>query len=109
MMKNKTPGHSVQPLIAAIVAGALASACCLGPFIFMLLGLGSASIFFVLDDYRPIFAVMTVCLLLWAGYQQFKTHEKILQAPHFWIGSIFVLLLLFSPTFIEFAFNKEWL
>jgi len=62
-----------------------------------------------LDDYRPIFAVMTVCLLLWAGYKQFKMHKRILQPPLFWIGSIFVLLLLFSPTFIEFAFHQGWL
>jgi len=108
-MENKTPSHSTQPFIAAIVPGALASACCLDPFIFMLLGLGSASIFFVLDDYRPIFAVMTLCLLLWSGYQQFKIHKIISQSLIFWAGTISALLLLFSPTFIEFAFNKGWL
>jgi len=60
------------PLIAAIIAGGLASACCIGPLIIVFLGLGSASVFIAMEPYRPIFAVITLSLIAWAGWRHWQ-------------------------------------
>ncbi|RMH50622.1 MAG: hypothetical protein D6682_06500 [Zetaproteobacteria bacterium] len=77
MMTNdsieKRPGTNEHvPLIGAVIAGGLASACCIGPLIVVLLGLGSASAFVALEPYRPLLAVLTFALLAWAGWRHWR-------------------------------------
>ncbi len=52
-MNNTVVKKQHTPLIGAIIAGTLASACCIGPLIVVLLGLGSASAFIAMEPYRP--------------------------------------------------------
>lgn len=50
--------------MAGAVASALAaSACCVGPLLFAMLGLGGAGFLVALEPYRPIFTAFTVLLL----------------------------------------------
>ncbi|RMH44081.1 MAG: mercuric transport protein [Deltaproteobacteria bacterium] len=47
----------------AIVAALLASACCVGPLVLALLGLGGAGLLVRFEPYRPLFVAITVALL----------------------------------------------
>lgn len=50
-------------LSGAMAAALAASACCVGPLIFALLGIGGAGALVAMEPYRPIFTVLTVGLL----------------------------------------------
>ncbi len=58
------------------MTGFLASACCLGPLMVALLGIGSASAFIVLEPYRPILAIITIGLLGWAGWRHWQGRKQ---------------------------------
>lgn len=47
----------------AVAAAFAASACCVGPIVFALLGLGGAGALVALEPYRPVFAGVTFLLL----------------------------------------------
>ncbi len=51
----------------AVVAALAASACCIGPLVFALLGLGGAGALVALEPYRPALTGLTV-ILLGAGF-----------------------------------------
>lgn len=51
----------------SVLAAFLASACCVGPLVFALLGLGGAGALVALEPYRPLFLAVTA-LLLGAGF-----------------------------------------
>jgi len=75
-MNDSFPKKVTPSLIGAVIAGFLASACCLGPLIILLLGVGSASVFIALEPYRPFFAVITFGLLGWAAWQYRENRKK---------------------------------
>jgi len=62
-----TPGKPSRLGLAAsagsILSAFLATACCVGPLIFALLGLGGAGLLIRFEPYRPYFIVLTVALL----------------------------------------------
>lgn len=63
---------------SASVAGALAaafaaSACCLGPLLLAVLGIGGAGFLVALEPYRPLFGAVTVALL---GLGFYLTYRK---------------------------------
>ena len=47
----------------AVAAALAAAACCVGPLIFALLGIGGAGFLVALEPYRPAFTVLTLGLL----------------------------------------------
>ena len=70
--KAALPGSPSSKLRAATMAGAvlsafLASACCIGPLVLALVGLGGAGLLIKLEPYRPYFTVATL-LALGAGF-----------------------------------------
>ncbi|GAV20661.1 mercuric ion transport protein [Mariprofundus micogutta] len=71
-MKSLDTKRENFSLFGAVVAGGLASACCIGPLIVVLLGLGSASAFIAMEPYRPIFAAITLALIGWAGWRHWQ-------------------------------------
>ena len=50
-------------LAGAVVSALAASACCVGPLAFAMLGLGGAGFLIALEPLRPLFTVITVGLL----------------------------------------------
>jgi len=54
--RNVSLGGSVAAAVAA-------SACCVGPLVFALLGIGGADFLVALEPYRPVFTVLTLGLL----------------------------------------------
>lgn len=69
--RNLSLGGSVAAAVAA-------SACCIGPLVFALLGIGGAGFLVALEPYRPVFTVLTVGLL---GVGFYLTYRKPAAAP----------------------------
>lgn len=108
-MNNSTPKYNKTPLWGAIVAGGLASACCLGPLLFVLMGLGSASIFITLEPYRPLFGTMTLGFLGWAGWKYWRARKQCeaggcVEKPpiSLWILGCIAVILLISPSLLPY-------
>jgi mercuric ion transport protein len=109
MPKHREGGAS---LAAGGIAAILASACCLGPLLFVALGLSGAwlSNLVMLEPYRPIFIAGALVALFFAWRRifrpvkacepggacaspQVKTSYKIV----FWVVSILVLIAIVFP------------
>ncbi len=98
------------PLIGAVIAGGLASACCIGPLIVALLGLGSASAFIALEPYRPLFALITLALIGWAGWRHWQGRQACIangcppkRPVLLWVLGGMAVLLLISPSLLPFV------
>lgn len=68
-MEDKT---QKMTLIGSVVASIIASACCVGPVIFAVLGISSAGLLSKMEPYRPILSVITLSLLVIAFYFTYK-------------------------------------
>ena len=98
-------------LIAALVAGVMASSCCLMPLILLLLGISSTCLNLkALEPFRPIAVLVTLSFLgfvFWRLYLKPATceAEKVCvskaslrsQRILFWIMAVILLLLLALP------------
>ncbi|MBI4817442.1 MAG: mercury transporter MerT [Deltaproteobacteria bacterium] len=54
---------SIAANAGAILSAFVASACCVGPLVFALLGLGGGALLVKLEPYRPFFIALTFALL----------------------------------------------
>ena len=65
----------VTTLLASTVAALLASVCCLGPLLLLLLGVSGAWIgnLTLLEPYRPLFITIAIVSLLLAGRRLFSS------------------------------------
>lgn len=59
-------------LIGSVVAGFLASICCIGPVVFAILGLSGISFIQKFEEYRSLFIIVAVSLLGLAFYFTYK-------------------------------------
>lgn len=59
--------------VGSIVSAFIASACCVGPLVFALLGLGGAGLLVKFEPYRPLFIAVTAALL---GTGFYLTYRK---------------------------------
>jgi mercuric ion transport protein len=59
--------------ISSIISAFIASACCVGPLVFALLGIGGAGLLVKFEPYRPYFIVVTFALL---GTGFYLTYRK---------------------------------
>lgn len=106
---TRTTLNSKAPLIGAVIAGGLASACCIGPLIIVLLGLGSASVFIAMEPYRPVFAAITFVLLAWAVWKHWQGKKQctVTGCPPgklvlLWMLGGLSILLLISPSLLPY-------
>lgn len=60
---DKTRRWSIAANAGAIVSAFVASACCVGPLVFALLGLGGGALLVKFEPYRPYFMALTFALL----------------------------------------------
>lgn len=68
MVKGATMG--------AIAAGIAASACCVGPVVFALLGIGGAGALLKLHAYQPVFIALTAALLAAGFYFSYRQKKQ---------------------------------
>ncbi|MDQ6996973.1 MAG: mercuric transporter MerT family protein [Mariprofundus sp.] len=108
-MNNTEAKKENTPLVGAIIAGGLASACCIGPLVVVMLGLGSASAFIAMAPYRPLFGAITLALIVWAGWRHWQGRKVCIangcppkKPVLLWgLGSLAVLLLI-SPSLLPY-------
>jgi len=109
----------------SVVAAFLASACCVGPLIFALLGLGGGALLVKFEPYRPHFIAVTFALL---GTGFYLTYRKPRLAPvamgadgaacdcpaprtnragriMLWVASVLVVGFLVFPYLVPVLFN----
>lgn len=104
------------PLIGGIVAGIAASACCIGPLVLLMLGIGGSWIsnLTALEPYRPVFVILS---FIFAGFAYRSIYMKkddecceegtICAIPRnqrmykifFWFVVMFILFAFLSPYF----------
>jgi len=108
-LNNTEAKKENTPLVGAIIAGGLASACCIGPLIVVMLGLGSASAFIAMEPYRPIFAAITLGLIGWAGWRHWQGRKVCMangcppkKPVLLWMLGCFAILLLISPSLLPY-------
>jgi mercuric ion transport protein len=98
--------------IGALLATLGASACCVGPFLLLSLGIGGAwiSTLTTLEPVRPFFIILTL-IFVGLGYRKLyltpnrctvgeicpATDTQRRQRLVFWLGSAFILILLAFP------------
>ena len=64
--------RSVWAAVGAVLAAIAASACCIGPLVVAVLGIGSVTAWAALEPYRPVFGGVTLVLLglgFWWAYR----------------------------------------
>ncbi|MDX8383661.1 MAG: mercuric transporter MerT family protein [Ghiorsea sp.] len=112
-MSNHEARKENISLFGAIIAGGLASACCVGPLIVVMLGLGSASLFIAMEPYRPIFGVITLVLIAWAGWHHWQGRKVCMSKGCrsknpvlLWVLGGFAILLLISPTLLPYLIQQ---
>jgi len=67
------PGLARAVLLGAVGAGLAASACCIGPLVLAVLGLGGAGLLVKLEPFRPVLGAVTLGLLglgFWSSYRK---------------------------------------
>lgn len=122
-----TTEHEIPPTenpswlgIGAILAAIVASVCCIGPLLFISLGIGGAwmGAFSSMETIRPYFIVLTL-IFIGLGYRKLYLipdscqegddcalpEIKYKQRMIFWIGSSLILLLLTFPWYAPIFMN----
>lgn len=109
---SPTQQGSPIPLVTGGVAAFLASACCLGPLVLILLGFSGAWIsnLALLEPYRPFFIGIALLALCLAGRRLYRSAEvcipgevcalprvRILYKVAFWVVVTLVLISLAFP------------
>ncbi|MDQ7004719.1 MAG: mercuric transporter MerT family protein [Ghiorsea sp.] len=96
-------------LFGAIIAGMLASACCIGPFVLVILGMGSVSALMIFEPFRPLFMVITFGLLVWTGWLYWQSRKTCIiqgcpppKPLWLWIMGFIAMALLFFPYLLPF-------
>jgi len=96
-------------VFGAVLAGGLASACCIGPLLVVLLGFASATAFIAMEPYRPIFAAITLALIGWAGWRHWQGRKVCVangcppkKPVLLWMLGGFAILLLISPSLLPY-------
>lgn len=71
----ETETTRVATLAGAVLSALAASACCVGPLAFALLGLGGAGFLVAMEPYRPVFAGLTAAFLGVGFYLSYRPAE----------------------------------
>ena len=111
-MEEKT--ESQMTIWGAVIAGLVASLCCLGPLLFALLGLGAFGAAGIFATARPYLLVLAVLLLAFGFYRAYFRREQACEPGErcatkrtsrlgrvgLWIASVAVLAFALSPYYV---------
>jgi mercuric ion transport protein len=103
-----------KPLLLAGLAAIGATACCVGPLILLLLGIGGSwiSSLTALEPYRPIFIIATILFIGLAYRKLYLINDcddsdvcaisevKQRQRTIFWVSSIIIIVIVTSPYYL---------
>jgi len=118
IMVNKTEKITLFTTIGSIIAGLIASLCCIGPLLFVVLGLSGAAIFTVFEQYRLIFGLVAFGFLALGFFFTYRNNEQcasgssctVNKSTKFnkilpWVATILVIGFVFSPNIIGLFVN----
>ena len=113
---GNTSGLKSRTLAVASIAGVLASACCIGPLVLASIGLGSivASVVAAFEPLRPIFIVIALSALGFAGWKIYRRplaacasgtacalpQTSRIHKVVFWVITVIVLMLITFPYYV---------
>ena len=115
-MADKTEKMTLFASLGSVVSGLLASLCCIGPLVFVILGLSGAAFFTKLEQYRWIFGTIAFGFLAFGFFFAYRGGEECspgtscavnpgrrkLNKILLWIAAILVVATIFSPNIIGF-------
>lgn len=113
-MKTTSQNLDRGGLIAAVITGLVASACCAGPLVLVLLGVGGAwvSDLTLLDPIRPWLTALALGLLALAHYRLRRSRRAVVcncttvsssrQAFWLWAGTLLVLVAIALPYILPY-------
>lgn len=118
-MSDKIEKITFLSSISSVIAGFIASLCCIGPLIFVILGLSGAAFFAKLDQYRWIFGGIALGFLVLGFFFTYKRREECepgttcsvnpkrrrLNKFILWTAAILVIAFIFSPNIIGLFVN----
>ena len=104
----------MKTALASVVAAGVASACCIGPVAFVLLGVGAfGASLSALEPYRPVLLGLTGVLLggaFYAAYRPTSNGDACSPAPRtrtriaVWIAAALAVVLVTFPYYVEYLF-----
>ena len=114
-MADKTDKITFFASIGSVVSGLIASLCCVGPLIFVILGLSGAAFFTQFERYRLLFVIVAFSFLALGFFFAYREEEcapgtsctinpkrRRLHRIILWIAAILVITFVFSPNIIGF-------
>ena len=119
-MSSNSSTSSKTTLIAGLIAGIGASACCVGPLLLLSLGISGSWIGYLSDmeAYRPYLIGLTLIFMGLAFKKLYLTAQSCdigslcastrymrIQRILFWLGSVFVLLMITFPYYAEYILD----
>jgi mercuric ion transport protein len=113
---DKTDKITLFTSIGSVVSGLFASLCCIGPLVFVVLGLSGAAFFAKLEQYRFLFGTIALGFLALGFFFAYRGGEECspgtscainpkrrkLTRIILWIAAILVVAFIFSPNIIGF-------
>ncbi|GIW46913.1 MAG: hypothetical protein KatS3mg078_0790 [Deltaproteobacteria bacterium] len=113
-MDGKSDRLGFFAAIGAMVSGLLASICCIGPLVFVVLGLGGAALFSKLEQYRLPFALASFSLLALGFFFAYRNGGECSQGSDcavnprrrrftrivLWVAAILVAVFIFLPDIV---------
>ncbi len=115
-MADKTEKITLVASIGSIISGLVASLCCVGPLVFVILGLSGAAFFTTFEQYRWYFGAAALGFLatgFFVAYGGVKgcapgtncainPRKRRLNKIILWVAASLVVALIFSPNIIGF-------
>ncbi len=115
-MADKAEKITLLSSIGSVISGLLASLCCIGPLVFVVLGLSGAAFFSRLENYRWFFGAVALGFLAIGFFFVYRNGEECspgtgcavspsgrkLNKLILWIATILVVAFIFLPDIIGF-------
>jgi mercuric ion transport protein len=115
-MEDKNENFTILASLGSVISGLIASLCCIGPLVFVVLGLSGAAFFAKLEQYRLIFGAVAFGFLGLGFFFAYREGDqcspgtscavnpgrKKLNKIILWIATILVIAFIFSPNIIGF-------
>ncbi len=115
-MMNKVEKIRVFSYFGSVISAVLASICCIGPLVFVLLGISGAAFFAKFEAYRWAFGVIALGFLALGFFSSYRESHKStpesscalnpsrrkLNKILLWVSTVLVVGFIFSPNIIGF-------
>ena len=74
---DKAQRWTLATTVSSVISALVASACCIGPLVLALLGIGGGALLVKFEPYRPYFMVATFALLGTGFYLQYRKPKPV--------------------------------